>query len=74
MSDYGVVLFDSSSFALRAEAVLQRAGLQVKLVPTPRQLSSDCGLALRFDWEQKQNVEIWLGKCRVDVAGIHLLS
>jgi len=51
MSDYGVVLFHTTSAALRAEKAALAAGLKVKLIPTPRQLSSDCGMSLRFDWE-----------------------
>lgn len=51
----GVVLFHTTTSALRAEKILQKAGLSVKLIPTPRELSSDCGIALRFellDWER----------------------
>ncbi len=33
---------------MRAERVLKAATLDVRLVPVPRQLSSDCGLALEF--------------------------
>jgi hypothetical protein len=70
MNNYGIVLFENSSSAMQAESVLQRVSLQVKLVPTPRQLSSNCGVALRFDWDQKQVVESWLAKGRVEVSGI----
>lgn len=35
MVQYGVVLFHTTSAALRAEKLLQRAGLTVKLIPTP---------------------------------------
>ena len=56
MAEYGVVLFHSTAHAIRAERVLQRAGLKVKMIPTPRQLSSDCGMALRFD----QAKEAWV--------------
>lgn len=54
---YGVVLVPSVSHALRAEKVLVEAGLTIKLIPTPRQLSSDCGTALRFPWEQRDAVQ-----------------
>jgi hypothetical protein len=54
---YGVVLFASTSHAIKGEKVLQEAGVPVKLIPTPRQLSSDCGLALRFDLGQRARVE-----------------
>ena len=49
MADYSVVLFHSTAHAIRAEKVLDEAGFQIKMIPTPRQLSSDCGMALRFD-------------------------
>ena len=44
----GVALFHSTSLALRGERIARDAGLTVKLVPTPRHLSSDCGTALRL--------------------------
>lgn len=74
MSAYGVLLFHNSSSAMQAEAVLLRAGLMVKLVPTPRHLSSDCGVALRFDWEKSTDVGTLLAKSRVDVAATHPLD
>ncbi|HHW11321.1 MAG TPA: DUF3343 domain-containing protein [Firmicutes bacterium] len=44
----GIILFFTTSAALRAERHLSGAGFKTKLVPTPRELSSDCGFALRF--------------------------
>ena len=71
---FGVVLFHNSSSAMRAEAVLLRAKQAIRLIPTPRELSSDCGIALRFDWDQKELVETCLQRARVDVAGLHPLG
>lgn len=48
-----------------------KAGLAVKLIPTPRDLSSDCGVSLRFDWLLNQQVEALLKQARVETAGIH---
>jgi hypothetical protein len=53
---YGIAVVPSASHALRGEKILLRAGIQVKLIPTPRQLSSNCGTALRFLWEQHEQV------------------
>ncbi len=69
-----MVLFNTTSSAMQAEAVLTRAGLPIKMIPTPRQLSSDCGLALRFEWTANEEVRKLLEKLRVDTAGIHELS
>jgi hypothetical protein len=56
----GVVLFHTTSSALRAEKILQREGLIIKLIPTPRELSSDCGIALRFEWNDREQIETHL--------------
>ncbi len=53
---YYVALLYSTSIAIRAEKICKKAGLKVKLIPTPRHLSSDCGIALRFDEEDKDVV------------------
>ena len=54
---HGVVLVPSVSHSLRAEKALVNAGLPVKLIPTPRQLSSDCGTAIRFPWALRDAVQ-----------------
>ena len=62
----GVVLFHTTSSALRAEKILQKNGLTVKLIPTPRELSSDCGIALRFEWDDREQVAAGLVTARVE--------
>jgi hypothetical protein len=69
----GVVLFHTTTSALRAEKILQKDGLTVKLIPTPRELSSDCGIALRFEWDKREQVEVGLTKSGVEYQ-IHLLN
>jgi len=45
--DY-VAIFHSIHRVLRAEQLLKRDGVSFLLIPVPRQLTSDCGLALRI--------------------------
>ena len=40
MEQFAVILVHGTSHAIQVERVLRRAGLTVKLVPTPRHLSS----------------------------------
>jgi hypothetical protein len=70
---YSVVLFHSTAHAMRAEKVLVRAGFKIKMIPTPRQLSSDCGMALRFDQPDKERVAATLLENRVPTNGIHAI-
>ena len=74
MTDYGVALFDSPSATLRGEKALKKAGMEVKLIPMPRELSSDCGIALRFTWSEREQAESALAQTRPAVVGIHRLE
>jgi len=71
---FGVAFFHTNSAVMRAEALLARDGIAVRLVPTPRELSSDCGLAVRFGWTERDRVESVLRAGRVEVAGLHPLD
>jgi uncharacterized SAM-binding protein YcdF (DUF218 family) len=73
MASYQVVLFHSTAHAIRAEQILQQAGIEIKMIPTPRQLSSDCGMALRFDGVLAAQVEATLSDNRVPISGIHAI-
>ncbi len=72
----GYVLFQSAQAAARAEAILRREGLPVRLVPAPRQLSSQCGTALSFDAEGglHRRVEAVLRQVGVPFVAVHLLD
>ncbi len=71
---YGVVIFRSTSYAIRAERVLDMGDPATKLIPTPRQFSSDCGLALRFEWDRREDVEEVLKRNEVEFTRIASLG
>ena len=45
--NYSVILVDSISHAMRIEKILTSNGLECKMIPVPRHLSSDCGVCVR---------------------------
>jgi len=45
---YCMVTFPNTHSALKAEKTLQGAGLPCLIMPTPREVSEGCGLAVRF--------------------------
>lgn len=67
----GVVSFYASEHAMRAERVLERAGVAARLVPGPREVSPNCGVAVAFVWEQEPEVEQALGDAKVRYEAIH---
>ena len=46
---YAVFLFPSVGHALKAEKILKAAAIAHKLIPVPREISSDCGICLRVE-------------------------
>jgi hypothetical protein len=56
---------------MRAEKLLMKAGYSIKLIPTPREFSSDCGIALRFDWTDYEQVKLILDTAHLEVDAIH---
>jgi hypothetical protein len=71
---YGVVLFHTNSLALRAEKILLKEGISNKLIPTPREYSSDCGIALRFAQHEESRVRKLLESAGVEMAAIHSMK
>jgi hypothetical protein len=52
-----VAVFHSIHRVMKAEKMLKAAGRNILLIPVPRQLTSDCGLAIRFPPEERAAVE-----------------
>lgn len=73
MSEFGVILFHTTSSAIRAEKVALKAGFDCKLIPTPREFSSDCGIALRFKWSDADGIKSCLEKVGVEYSFVRQL-
>jgi hypothetical protein len=74
MTQYGVVLFYTTSAVMRAEKLLLKRKFSIKLIPTPRQFSSDCGIALRFDGAQYEQLKSVLDGAGVEIVSIHQIE
>lgn len=48
MNQFAVILVHSTSHAMRVEKLLQEKGIACKMIPVPRQISSDCGVCVRI--------------------------
>lgn len=66
-----VLLFESVHQVMRAEKFLKGKGFPIDLIPVPRQISSDCGVAIELPWEEKEKVLLELEKCRVSIMGFY---
>jgi len=55
--NYGYITFKSVSFAMKAESILKKKGLVFKMIPVPRSISTDCGISIRFNIEDKERIQ-----------------
>lgn len=49
-----VLIFSSIHQVMRAEKLLKGKGIEIDLIPVPREISSDCGVAIELLWEDRQ--------------------
>lgn len=68
--DY-VAVFHSVHRVMKAEKCLKTAGLEVLLIPAPRQLTADCGLALRYAPAVRETVADLLAREGLEPADIY---
>ena len=51
-----LAVFDSAHRVMKAESVLKGSGITLLLIPAPRALSTDCGLAILYSNENYETV------------------
>ena len=70
----GLITFYSWHHALRAEKVLRKSGFRVSLIPVPREISSNCGTALCFEYHCQQEVIKMLVNHKVRIDSTHIYT
>ncbi len=73
-TDYFVIIFDSTSLAIRGEQVARKAGFSVRCIPTPRHISSDCGIVLRIRPDDREGILREYGAKKVRHNGVMPLN
>ncbi len=54
-----LLIFSSVHHVMKAEKVLRGQGLHIDLIPMPREISSDCGVAIELSLEvRKEAVDL----------------
>lgn len=67
----GLISFYASHHTLRADKFLRAAGFTVALIPGPRELSPNCGVALRFEYGRATEALAILSQNRVHYEAVH---
>ncbi len=70
MDAFSVILFYSATSSIWTARLLKKAGIERKMVPIPRSLSSDCGYCVRIKSEDAERVMEVLAKGGVEFERI----
>lgn len=68
---FAVILIDSTGHAIQIEKLLLNNSITCKLIPVPRQLSSDCGVCVRVNKTEKEIIIKLLSAHKIDFNSIH---
>ncbi len=69
--DFGVVTFESTSHAIKGEKVLKEEGINFKTIPTPREITSSCGLSIRFNLGDLNTIKSTIESNELAINGIY---
>ena len=69
--DY-VAIFNSVHKVMKAEKLLKKESIPMLLIPAPRSLSSDCGLAIRYKSADRPRLEALLSAASLLPEEIYL--
>lgn len=64
-----LLTFDSTHQAMLSESLLESAGIAIMIIPTPRQITASCGLAIIHAAADQERVEAALAGQPVIISG-----
>ena len=62
-----VLIFSSIHQVIKAEKLLKRKGIEIDLIPVPREISSDCGVAIELSPDAEKEAFLLLGENKVSI-------
>jgi len=68
---YGLITFKSTNYALQGEEVFKDNKFTFKTIPTPRDVSTSCGLSLLFLLDDIDKVKELIDNGQISIDGIY---
>jgi len=70
---FGVITFKSTHYAIKGDLVFKDKSIEYRTIPTPREITHSCGLAIRFDLKDLNLVKEIIQENQLDIEGIFKL-
>lgn len=65
-----ILLVHTSGHAFSIEKALKKRGIECRLTPIPRKVSSDCGICVRFEPSDLETVREFVQSLPFEIQGI----
>lgn len=70
--NFGVITFATTGRAIQGEVAFDAVGMEKKIIPTPREISLSCGIAIRFPIDQFERIcHELVDTGKIKVSGIY---
>jgi len=67
-----VLIFASIHHVMKAEKLLKGKGVKIGLIPVPREISSDCGVAIELSGDLEPMALSILGENKISIAECYM--
>lgn len=71
MQDEMLIAFDSTQQALRAEMLLEYAGIEIDIFPTPKEITAGCAISIQFFRNALEEVQRIIVEQDIEMRGIY---
>jgi hypothetical protein len=68
--EFLLIAFDSTQQALRAEMLLEYAGIEIDIRPTPKEITAGCALSIEFPAGSLAQVREVIANEKVEIRGL----
>jgi len=69
-----VITFDSTHAAMEAEKRFLKTGAKIHVIPTPRQITANCGLSIKITGMSLEDLENLLVELKIEKKAIYRME
>ncbi len=55
---FGLLALESTNVVMKLEKEFLEMGLNIRIIPVPKEVTANCGLSLKFDLEDREKIKV----------------
>ena len=59
---FGLLALESTNVVMKLEKEFLEMGLDIRIIPVPKEVTANCGLSLKFDLDDREKIKIHIDK------------